>query len=60
MENIICLKSFKTPKGKNFEKGKKYPCKIYMNELTVYANIYSDLGIIFRSNKSFSKYFKFD
>jgi hypothetical protein len=60
MEKIICLKSFTTPKGKNFEKGKEYTCELYMNTITVYENIYSKFGFKIKTDKFFSKYFKFN
>ena len=60
MENLICLKSFTTPKGKNFEKGKEYTCELYMDTITVYENIYSKFGFKIKTDKFFSKYFKFN
>ena len=60
METITCIKSFTTSKNKNFEKGKKYNCELYMNELTVFENIYSKYGFKIKSNTFFSKHFKFN
>ena len=60
METLTCIKSFTTPKGKNFIKGKEYNFEHYIGEITVFENIYSRFGFKIKTNKFFTKYFKFN
>lgn len=58
MDKVICKKSFTTKKGKTFTKGKEYDVDMYIDTITVFPTD-SIYGIKIKSNKLFTKYFKF-
>jgi hypothetical protein len=56
MENIICIKSVKTKKGFQFNKGNSYDFAIHNDGIVVYFSKFEFVKI--KSENTFNKYFK--